>query len=94
MQKEHSASNVVQLVNYKQFLDRDAGWEVLAGQDVQRSRKVTRYMIAINREKIATDRAAVLVTENTRTDWRVLASGKPLDMIKLFENVGQNNELQ
>jgi len=88
--------NVIQMPTYSQYTDRATGWNAIAGSDVQRQRKITRYMLCVNHapNTDAKERAVVLATKNTRTDWQLFAKGKPRDMVVLFESLDSNNELR
>jgi hypothetical protein len=87
-------SNVVVLPSVKEILDGKNGWEIVAGQDVQKNRLVTRYLLAINRAPNTKDRAAILSTKNTRTDWFVAHLGRPANLAKMFEQFDVANELR
>jgi len=67
------------------YTEKTAGWEILAGQDVQTSRhKTVRYLLVANNKKDER-KAAILIAHYPNPDWEILAEGKSNEMAKQFE---------
>jgi len=70
------------------YTDKEAGWEILAGQDILENRfKINRFMLVRN-TKSDTNQAAILISPHPeRTGWRTHQEGKTYEMVKLFDQL-------
>jgi len=75
--------------NYQHPYTKEAGWEILAGQDITDKRyKTTRYMLVYNPTITVGNKAAILTAAGTaRTRWVPYAEGKTFDMVQLFDKL-------
>lgn len=66
----------------------EAGYEVIAGQDVtDRRYNTTRYMLLYNRSLKVNKSVILTASGKRRADWKLFAEGKLANMTELFDKI-------